>query len=109
MKYIELGKGVLISESAYSTVVYYAICEIDDVIFSKISKKEITERQLRQIVNLNIEEGQVEITVSVELCYGCNLDEVSKKIQKNIDEIVEQSTGYRPSCVNVNVTSISVC
>ncbi len=109
MRYIELSKNVVISESAYSTVVYYAVCEIEEVVFSKVVKKEITERQLKQIVSLEMSDSGVDINVNVELCYGHNLEDVSKKIQKNVVDVVEHSIGYKPSSVNVNVTRISVC
>lgn len=109
MKYLELGKGIVISERAYATIVYYALSEIDAVSVSKNKSKEITERQLRQLVSLNVSKYGVEIDIHVELCYGHNLEIISKKIQHNVMEVINNNVGYEPACVNVHVTNVAIC
>lgn len=109
MQYLEVGKDIVISESAYSTIVYYAVCETEGVYISKFIRKEITERQLRQLVALEVTDYGVEVNINVELCFGCNLEEVCKQIQENVIDIVEQNVGYKPACVNIFVTKVSVC
>ncbi len=109
MQYLEVGKDIVISDSAYSTVVYYAVSEVEEVAISMKRKNEITERQLRQLVSLNVTEYGVEVDINVELCFGHNLEEVCKKIQDNVIDVVHHNIGYKPACVNVHVVKISVC
>ncbi len=109
MQYLEVGKDIVISESAYSTIVYYAVSEIEEVLISKFNRKEITERQLRQLVSLELTDYGVEININVELCFGYNLEDICKKIQQNVIDIVEQNIGYKPACVNIHVVKVSTC
>lgn len=109
MKYLELGKGIIISDRAYATIVYYALSEIEAVAISKHRNKEITERQLRQIVSLNVTEYGVEIDIYIDLCYGYNLETISKEIQSNVMDVITHNVGYEPACVNVHVTNVSIC
>ncbi len=109
MRYLEVSKGIVISESAYSTIVYYAVCEIEEVLISKFKRKEITERQLRQLVSIKVSDYGVEIDINIELCFGHDLEEICKKIQYNVMDVVEQNVGFKPACVNVHVIKVTVC
>ncbi|MFV0499377.1 MAG: Asp23/Gls24 family envelope stress response protein [Bacilli bacterium] len=109
MEYFEIGNGIVISNIAYATIVYYGVVEIEEVSTSKFVNKELTERQLKQIISLELSEYGVEINVNVGLNFGCNFEEVCKKIQLNVIDIVEQNVGYKPACVNIHVTKVTVC
>lgn len=109
MRYLEVGKNIVISESAYSTIVYYAILEVEEVLISKFKRKELTERQLKQIVSLEVTDYGVEINVNIDICFGCNVEDICKRIQENVIETVHQNIGFKPACVNVYVTKVSAC
>lgn len=109
MQYLEVSKGIIISESAYSTIVYYAVSEVEEVAISRFRRKEITERQLKQLVSIKVTDYGVEIDINVELCFGHDLEDVCKKIQDNVMDVVEQNVGYKPACVNIHVIKVSVC
>ncbi len=109
MGYLKISKDVMINEAAYATIVYYAVTEIEEVTLHNEKKKELTERQLKQTVKLDKNEYGIVVNIYVEVCYGNNLEEVCKKIQENVVDILEQSVGYKPACVNVIVTKVLVC
>lgn len=109
MEYLQVANNVAISKSAYATIVYYAIREVENTVLNLVKDSELTERKLNQVVSLEVDEYGVVIDLRLELCYGNDLEDVCKKVQENIIDVVEQSVGTAPSRVNIDVVKISVC
>ncbi len=109
MEYLELSNGVAISKSAYATIVYYAVREVEHTSLYHSKQDAITERKLAQIVNLEVDEYGITINLTLELCYGKDLESICKNVQENVIDIVEQSVGFKPARVNIDVSKINVC
>ncbi len=109
MEYLQLANGISISKSAYATIVYYAIRDTEHTLLNKENHPELTVRRLSQIVNLDITDSGVIINLKLDLCYGIDLETVCKNVQENVIDVVTQSIGFEPMCVNIDVRRIIVC
>ncbi len=109
MEYLELSNGVAISKSALATIVYYAVKENEHTSIFHLKHESITERKLAQIVKLDTNDYGLVINLNLELCYGADLEAICKDIQNNVMDVLEQSLGFKPACVNIDVSKINVC
>lgn len=110
--HIDDGK-VTISEAVIGNIAIIAAEEINGV--SKITKKVtatitdiFSKTKQAQGVKVESNEGDVVIEISVELIYGTMIEEVARKIQKNIKQNVESMTGLNVKEVNVVITGLTV-
>ncbi len=104
MKYIKLSKSMSISETAYSTIVYYALKEVEGVFLE--NNKSISQRTLKNTVNLEVLEQGIIINIKANVFYQTNIEVVAKNIQDNVYNTITQSIGFEPLSVNVEVTRI---
>ncbi len=57
-------------------------------------------------VKMSVNDDVVKLTVSVIIKYGCNIPDVSAKIQDKVRSTIESMTGLTVSEINVNVAGI---
>ncbi len=105
MKYIKLLPNLSISEIAYSTIVYYAVKEVEGVFISS-DKKTLTAKTLNKIVQLEVSNENIVININVGMLYEYDIDEVCKNVQNSVYRVISSSVGFDPTRVNVNVTNI---
>ena len=77
--------------------------EITKELISKLSKKALANG-----VKVDITEGSVSLAMSVNLKYGFNVMDVSKKVQEKVKGAVENMTGLTVTDINVRVAGIEV-
>ncbi len=61
---------------------------------------------LGKSVKLNIDDGQVYVSLKVNIRYGYNIPETSEKVQDRVATAIETMTGLTVSEVNVRVNSV---
>lgn len=111
---LENDKGeIVISNDVIGVIAGLAAVEVDGVVsmagditkelISKLSKKALANG-----VKVDITEGSVSLAMSVNLKYGFNVMDVSKKVQEKVKGAVENMTGLTVTDINVRVAGIEV-
>ena len=111
---LEDNKGeIVISNDVIGVIAGLAAVEVEGVVsmagdITKDLMSKLSKKALSNGVKVDISENFVKLTLSVNLKYGFNVMEVSKKIQEKTKNSVENMTGLTVSEVNVRVAGISV-
>ncbi|MCI6610278.1 MAG: Asp23/Gls24 family envelope stress response protein [Ezakiella sp.] len=102
---------VTITDNVIANIAIIAAEEIENVV--RISKNVtatitdiFTNKKQAQGVKVETEQGEVSIDISLELVYGCKIEEVATKVQSNIKYNVESMTGLSVKEVNVVITGL---
>ena len=66
----------------------------------------LVRKTLDKGVKMSVNDDVVKLTVSVIIKYGCNIPDVSAKIQDKVRSTIESMTGLTVSEINVNVAGI---
>ena len=104
---------VVIVDEVIAVVAGLAAVEIDGVasmagnatkeLISKLGKKLLSKG-----VKVDVLEGVVSIAVAINIKYGYNIMDVSKKVQDKIKVTVENMTGLTVSDVNVRIAGVYI-
>lgn len=108
----EIGK-VKISEEVIAIIAGVAATDVEGVasIAGGITRELILKtgtKKLAKGVTAKIEENNVDIFIAINLEYGYNLLETTKKVQEKIKFQIEGMTGLTASNINVKIASVSV-
>lgn len=96
----QLENGTVnINEEVVTTIVAAALRDLEGVVNGKNDKKSI---------RVELGEDSVAVECGLVLLYGHSVVEVSRNVQTAVTNAVESMTGIKVSCVDVNVTGISM-
>ena len=107
----ELG-NIHISEEVLSAIAAAAALEVEAVsslaanLGSDIAEL-LGKKNLAKGVRVKMEDGKVEVDLSVLMAYGHTIPEMGKEVQDAVKNAIESMTGLEVSAVNVNVAGIS--
>lgn len=110
---IDLGT-VRIADDVVATIATYAAKEIEGVAgMSGNSTSNFLSRAGVKIpeakgVKVTVDNGNVDVDVSVILDYGYNIPATSSKIQARVKSSIENMTGLNVTDVNVRIAGINV-
>ena len=90
---------VNINEEVITTIVAAALRDLEGVVTAKNDKKNI---------RVELGENSVAVDCGLVLLYGHSVVEIAKNVQNAVTNAVESMTGIKVSCVDVNVTGISM-
>ena len=65
-------------------------------------------RNLSKGIRIELTEGAVEVYVALNIDYGYNIPEVSRKVQERIKSAIENMTGLTISGVNIRIASVDM-
>ena len=111
---LENDKGEIdISNDVIGVIAGLAAVEVDGVVSmaGEITKElisKLSKKALANGVKVDITEGSVSLAMSVNLKYGFNVMDVSKKVQEKVKGAVENMTGLTVTDINVRVAGIEV-
>lgn len=104
---------VVIVDEVIAVVAGLAAVEIDGVasmagnatkeLISKLGKKLLSKG-----VKVDVLEGVVSIAVAINIKYGYNIMDVSKKVQDKVKVTVENMTGLTVADVNVRIAGVEI-
>ena len=104
---------VVIGDEVIAVVAGLAAVEIDGVasmagnatkeLISKLGKKLLSKG-----VKVDVLEGVVSIAVAINIKYGYNIMDVSKKVQDKVKVTVENMTGLTVADVNVRIAGVEI-
>ncbi len=96
----QLENGTVnINEEVITTIVAAALRDLEGVVTAKNDKKNI---------RVELGENSVAVDCGLVLLYGHSVVEIAKNVQNAVTNAVESMTGIKVSCVDVNVTGISM-
>ncbi len=110
---IDLGT-VRIADDVVATIATYAAKEIEGVAgMSGNSTSNFLSRAGVKMpeakgVKVTVDNGNVDVDVSVILDYGYNIPATSSKIQARVKSSIENMTGLKVTDVNVRIAGINV-
>lgn len=104
---------VIISEEVVAVIAGLAAMDIDGVasMAGNTTREIISKlggRSLAKGVRAEILENVTTITITLNLKYGYNIMDVSKKVQEKVKTTVENTTGLTVADVNVRVAGVEV-
>lgn len=104
---------VRIADDVVAVIAGLAAMEIDGVdsmngnitrdLISKISGKS-----LQKGVKTDISDNKVRVRLTLNLCYGYNIMDVSRQVQERVKTTIESMTGFEVEDVNVRIASITM-
>lgn len=109
----EIGK-VKISEDVIGIIAGVAATDVEGVasIAGGITRELILKTGVKKLAKgvhaTVLEDGSVDVVVAINLEYGCNLLESTKKVQEKVKFQIEGMTGLTVANVNVRIASVSV-
>lgn len=110
----EQGIGtVQIADDVIAVIVGIAATEVEGIaalgdnitneLMSKVGIKNLTKG-----VKVDIENGKVDVEVSLTVAYGYNIPATCAKVQEKIQNTVENMTGLKVGAVNVRITGVDM-
>ena len=111
---LEKNRGdIIIADEVFAIITGLAAMEVEGVVSMAgnatrelISKLGI--KSLSKGVTVSIEKDTVTVEAALNLRYGYNIKEVSKKVQERVKIAIENMTGLIVTDVNVRVAGIEV-
>lgn len=91
--------AVNINEDVINAIAVAAVRDVEGVVSLKNDKKS---------VHVVLREEDLEIDCGLVVVYGHSVVEIARNVQNAVTNAVESMTGLKVSCVDVNVTGISM-
>ena len=107
----EFSGSLKISHEVVASIAEYAIAELEGVgsiapVNSGTSLGWLLEKQTVKPISIAIRDGVAIIDLRIYVCDGAKIPELTKKIQENIKEAVQNMTGIVVSKVNLYIAGI---
>ena len=109
----ELG-NIHISEEVLAVIAAAAAMEVEGVgslaanLGSDIAELLGGKKNLSKGVRVTILEGVVTVDLSLNIEYGRNILETSKKVQEKVKSAIENMTGLEVADVNIHIASVDM-
>ncbi|MDD6136493.1 MAG: Asp23/Gls24 family envelope stress response protein [Lachnospiraceae bacterium] len=107
----EVTNNIRIADDVVASIAGIAAIEVAGVSrltgnMSKDLVSKLGKKNLANGVKIAINDGSVNVDVSLELEYGNSVRKVSEEVQVKVAQAIESMTGLRVNQVNVMVSSI---
>ncbi len=107
-----VGGSLQISTDVIAKVARLATLEVDGVhavCGGNLGVKGLFPKMnLQKPIVVELSEDIAEITVSVQVKYGCKIPPLAQQVQENVKNAVQNMTGITVSKVNVVITGVAV-
>ncbi len=112
ISYREENGSINISEDVISGVVRAAVTEVEGVSgLSTTAGAELAEmiglKTLPKGVKVCFEDNKIVVDAIITVSYGNNIVNVAKAVQDSVKNVIQATTGFEKSEVNVHVSGIS--
>ena len=109
-KKVDLGE-IIISEEVVAIIAGLAATEVEgvDSMAGNITKELVARLGMSYLsrgVKVSVENNTVRADLALILKYGCEIPEVSKKVQEKVKSAIETMTGLTVEEVNVTIAGI---
>ncbi len=108
----EIG-SVVISDNVICVISALAALEVNgiasmrgDIHATQITRSEMNK--LSKCVKIIENEGRIKVQLVLNIKYGYNLPEVTKKVQEKVKDVVESMTGLEVESVNISISDVQM-
>lgn len=103
---------VQIADDVVAIIAGLAATEVDGVadMCGNITKELVSKLGMKNLskgVKAVISEDGVVIDLALNIKYGCNIKQVSEKVQEKVKSAIETMTGLEVVCVNIRIANIT--
>lgn len=102
---------VKIADEVVASIAAFATMDVEGVASMGGNVKEkgrLSMKSPSKGVKLDVLEGVVTVTLTLNLLYGYSLMDVSKRIQEKVKSSIESMTGLKVADVNIRVAGVDV-
>lgn len=102
---------VKIADEVVASIAAFATMDVEGVASMGGNVKEkgrLSMKSPSKGVKLDVLEGVVTVTLTLNLLYGYSLMDVSKRIQEKVKTSIESMTGLKVADVNIRVAGVDV-
>ena len=102
---------VKIAVDVLAVIAGLAATEVDGVaaLSGGLSHEQIAKQNAKGLskgINLNVEEKNVHVNMSIVIRFGYNVKDVCSKVQDKVKSSLESMTGFNVTGVNINVSGL---
>ena len=76
---------------------------IPNELISKIGRKKLSKG-----VKVEVLDGSVSVDLALQLEYGYNILDISQKVQKKVQDAIENMTGLHVEDVNIQISGVNM-
>lgn len=105
--------SVVISDNVMCIIAGLAALEVDGIAsmrgnigFSQITRSEMNK--ISKCVKIIEEEGKIRVQLVLNIKYGYNLPDVTKKVQERVKDVLENMTGIEVESVNISIADVQI-
>lgn len=108
----ELG-DVQIADEVVAIIAGLAATEVEGVVsmVGNVSKEIISKLGMKSLskgVKVDVLEGVVTVSLALNIAYGCEIMDVSAKVQEKVKAAIENMTGLEVADVNIKIASVDL-
>jgi uncharacterized alkaline shock family protein YloU len=105
--------SVVISDNVMCIIAGLAALEVDGIASMRgnINSSQITRSEMNKIskcVKIIEEDGKIKVQLALNIKYGFNLPEVTKKVQERVKDVLENMTGMSVESVNISIADVQM-
>ncbi len=101
---------VQIADEVISIIAALAATEVEGVAslagLTHEKAARASSKALSRGVRLEIEEGVASVSLTLNVCFGCSIPDVTKKVQERVKSAIENMTGLQVADVNISVAEV---
>lgn len=105
--------SVVISDNVMCIIAGLAALEVDGIASMRgnIGLSQITRSEMNKIskcVKIIEEEGKIRVQLVLNIRYGYNLPDVTRKVQERVKDVLENMTGIEVESVNISISDVQI-
>ncbi len=105
--------SVIISDNVIAVIAALAALEVEGIasMWGDIRATQITRsgmNKLSKCVKVIEDEGRVKVQLVLNIKYGYNLPEVTKKVQEKVKDVLENMTGIEVESVSISISDVQL-
>lgn len=105
--------SVVISDNVMCIIAGLAALEVDGIASMRgnIGLSQITRSEMNKIskcVKIIEEDGKIRVQLVLNIRYGYNLPDVTRKVQERVKDVLENMTGIEVESVNISISDVQI-
>ncbi|MCI5568467.1 MAG: Asp23/Gls24 family envelope stress response protein [Candidatus Alectryocaccobium sp.] len=105
--------SVIISNHVICTIAGLAAMEVKGIASMKgdIESSQITRftmNALSKCVRVSVKDNAITVQMVLNIKYGYNLPEITKKVQERVRDVLENMTGLTVESVNISISDVKI-
>ena len=100
---------VIIADEVFASIAALAAAEVDGVAsLAPAGNSLLYGNPMKRSAKVEVGDGEVTIYLSLNMRFGYNIPETSRKVQDKVVSAIENMIGYKVSSVNIKIAGVIV-